>query len=230
MTIKGIIWDADGTLLDSMEIWDHAPDHYLETLGIEPEPNLGEILFEMSLEQGAKYLIDRYHLPVGVADVLEGIHCQIETFYRREVTLKPGAKELLAEFKQKGYPMILATSGDKDCIRQACERLEIRQYFTELLFCSEVGAGKDRPDIYLEAARKMNCRPDEALVVEDALHAIETAKKIAKKEGILVGISSGAAMYAAMELAKRKEYAGKTIVVLLPDSGDRYYSTQLFQN
>ena len=87
------------------------------------------------------------------------------------------AKELLAEFKQKGYPMILATSGDKDCIRQACERLEIRQYFTELLFCSEVGAGKDRPDIYLEAARKMNCRPDEALVVEDALHAIETAKK-----------------------------------------------------
>ena len=158
MTIKGIIWDADGTLLDSMEIWDHAPDHYLETLGIEPEPNLGEILFEMSLEQGAKYLIDRYHLPVGVADVLEGIHCQIETFYRREVTLKPGAKELLAEFKQKGYPMILATSGDQDCIRQACERLEIRQYFTELLFCSEVGAGKDRPDIYLEAARKMNCR------------------------------------------------------------------------
>ena len=177
MTIKGIIWDADGTLLDSMEIWEHAPDHYLETLGIEPEPNLGEILFEMSLEQGAKYLIDRYHLPVGVADVLEGIHCQIETFYRREVTLKPGAKELLAEFKQKGYPMILATSGDQDCIRQACERLEIRQYFTELLFCSEVGAGKDRPDIYLEAARKMNCRPDEALVVEDALHAIETAKK-----------------------------------------------------
>ncbi len=131
----------------------------------------------MSLEQGAKYLIDRYHLPVGVADVLEGIHCQIETFYRREVTLKPGAKELLAEFKQKGYPMILATSGDQDCIRQACERLEIRQYFTELLFCSEVGAGKDRPDIYLEAARKMNCRPDEALVVEDALYAIETAKK-----------------------------------------------------
>lgn len=60
--------------------------------------------------------------------------------------------------------------------------------------------------------------------------AIETAKKIAKKEGILVGISSGAAMYAAMELAKRKEYAGKNIVVLLPDSGDRYYSTPLFQN
>ena len=70
---------------------------------------------------------------------------------------------------------------------------------------------------------------DEIMQVENDA-AIETAKKIAKKEGILVGISSGAAMYAAMELANRKEYAGKTIVVLLPDSGDRYYSTQLFQN
>ena len=70
---------------------------------------------------------------------------------------------------------------------------------------------------------------DEIMQVENDA-AIENAKKIAKKEGILVGISSGAAMYAAMELAKRKEYAGKTIVVLLPDSGDRYYSTQLFQN
>lgn len=104
MTIKGIIWDADGTLLDSMEIWDHAPDHYLEILGIEPEPNLGEILFEMSLEQGAKYLIDRYHLPVGVADVLEGIHCQIETFYRREVTLNRGQKSFWQNSNKKDTP------------------------------------------------------------------------------------------------------------------------------
>lgn len=68
---------------------------------------------------------------------------------------------------------------------------------------------------------------DEVIPVENEA-AFETAKKLAKSEGIQVGISSGAALYAATELAKRPENKGKNIVVLLPDSGDRYYSTELF--
>ncbi len=68
---------------------------------------------------------------------------------------------------------------------------------------------------------------DEIITVSNE-DAFETGKEIAKTEGVLVGISSGAALFAALELAKRPENEGKTIVALLPDSGDRYYSTSLF--
>ena len=68
---------------------------------------------------------------------------------------------------------------------------------------------------------------DEIFTVEND-DAFATGKLLAKKEGILVGISSGAALYGAIELAKRPENKGKTIVALLPETGDRYYSTPLF--
>ena len=69
---------------------------------------------------------------------------------------------------------------------------------------------------------------DEIIRIENE-DAFETSKFLTKKEGILTGISSGAALLAAIQLAKRPENKGKTIVALLPDSGDRYYSTPLFQ-
>ena len=68
---------------------------------------------------------------------------------------------------------------------------------------------------------------DEVFTVENE-DAFETSRTLTRTEGILTGISSGAALYAAIQLAKRPENKGKTIVALLPDSGDRYYSTPLF--
>jgi len=68
---------------------------------------------------------------------------------------------------------------------------------------------------------------DEIVTVSNE-DAFDTSKKVAAAEGLLVGISSGAALYAATQIAKRPEFAGKNVVVLLPDTGERYLSTPLF--
>ncbi|MDE7463976.1 MAG: pyridoxal-phosphate dependent enzyme, partial [Clostridiales bacterium] len=69
---------------------------------------------------------------------------------------------------------------------------------------------------------------DEVIAVSDS-DAVAFAKAMGRHEGVLVGISSGAALCAAVELARRDEFDGKTIVALMPDGGDRYYSTKLFE-
>ena len=63
----------------------------------------------------------------------------------------------------------------------------------------------------------------------DSAQAVEFARRLAREEGILVGISCGAAAAAAIRLAKKPEFAGKTLVVILPDAGERYLSTALFE-
>jgi len=85
-----------------------------------------------------------------------------------------------------------------------------------------IGAG------FIPDVLNRNIIDDIILVTDD--QAIETARKLAEEEGILSGISCGAAMYAAVEAAKRKENTGKLVVVILPDFGERYLSTVLFQN
>jgi len=69
---------------------------------------------------------------------------------------------------------------------------------------------------------------DEIIKVRDE-DAFQTSRLLAKKEGLLVGISSGAAVFAALEVARRPENEGKLLVVILPDTGERYLSTTLFQ-
>jgi cysteine synthase A len=74
----------------------------------------------------------------------------------------------------------------------------------------------------------LNTKVYDEVFTASAEKSFEAAKLLARREGISVGISSGAALYGAIELAKRPENKGKVIVALLPDSGDRYYSTPLF--
>lgn len=174
--IKAAIFDVDGTLLDSMPIWEDAGERYLKSVGIAAGPELGKILFPMSLEEAAVYMKEEYKLPYSAEEIVDGTLQVIEQFYREEVLLKEGAASVLAKMKAQKIRIAAATSGNRELVEAAFTRLGIRNYFEKIFTCTEVGAGKSQPDIYLRAAKSLGAVPEETLVFEDALHAMETAK------------------------------------------------------
>ncbi|SHO52442.1 HAD family hydrolase [Anaerocolumna xylanovorans] len=173
--IRGVIFDVDGVLLDSMPMWSHISEWYLESLGLVPEKNLSQRIFAMSMAEGARYLKQQYAPMPGEEEILDGISKLLETFYRDKLEPKPGVKETLQWISQRKVPMIIATSSDSKAVEAALERLDIKKYFLDILTCTQIGAGKDRPDIYIAAQKKMNSPTKETIVVEDALHALRTA-------------------------------------------------------
>ena len=174
--IKGVIFDIDGVLLDSLGIWDDLGARYLMSIGVQPEEGLNEILFSMSMEQGSSYLNEHYHLQKSDAQVHMGITQMIEDFYFFEVLPKPGAKEILEFFKAKGIKMTAATSSPRIHVEKALERNGMLKFIDKLFTNTEVGASKHEPKIYNEAAAFLGTKPCEILVFEDSLYALKTAK------------------------------------------------------
>ena len=104
--IKGMIFDADGTLLDSMPIWDDLGARYLKGIGIEAEPGLSEILFCMSLEESAAYMKRTYGLSQTEEEIRNGVLAKLDDFYVNEVQAKPGVSEFLRTLHERKVPMM----------------------------------------------------------------------------------------------------------------------------
>ncbi len=176
MMIRCAVFDFDGTLFDSMYVWDRAGESYLRSMGKEPKPSVGEAMKRMSLYQAACFFREDYGLTAPVAEIMAGINRTVEGFYFREVEPKPGAVLLLDRLRGMGIPMCIATATDRYQIEAALARCGMTRYFDAVFTCSEVGHGKDEPDIFRLAAAHFACERRNALIFEDSLHAVRTAR------------------------------------------------------
>ena len=174
--IKGAIFDLDGTLLDSMFIWDTIGEEYLRSLGKEPHEDLKETFMTLTLEEAAEYYREHYGVTLSVKEIVDGVNAMVEQTYRTKVTLKPGISEYLAWLKENGVRMCVATVTDRYLVEETLERLGVRHYFSEIFTCAEVGFGKDKPVIYQKALEHLGTAKDETYVFEDMLFALNTAK------------------------------------------------------
>ena len=173
--IKGVIFDVDGVLLDSMGIWTDLGARYLVSIGSKPEEGLSDILFSMSMEQGAEYLKEHYSLSQSADEILEGLRNMLRDFYYYEVHAKAGAEILLRMISNAGIKITAATSSPRCHIEKALERNGLLGYVSRMFTNSEIGKSKHFPDIYNAASGYMGTAPEETLVFEDSLYALRTA-------------------------------------------------------
>ena len=174
--LKGAIFDFDGTLVDSMFIWDTIGEDYLRTLGKEPHEDLKETFMTLSLEEAAEYYRTHYGVTLSVKEIVDGVNTMVEGIYRTRVALKQGVADFLAQLKENGTRMCIATVTDRYLVEETLDRLGILQYFSEIFTCAEVGYGKDKPIIYRKALEHLGTTKNETYVFEDSLFALKTAK------------------------------------------------------
>ena len=173
--IRAAVFDVDGTLLDSMPIWENAAAVFLAKYGIEAEAGLGRRLYPLSMQEGAAYLQEKYRLSMSSDKIIAGVGAVVSDFYAAEAPLKPNAAAFLNALREKSIPMAIATSNERSAVEAAFRRLGILQYFTEIFTCSEIGAGKTKPDIYQRAAEALQAAPGCTWVFEDAYYAAKSA-------------------------------------------------------
>lgn len=174
-SIKAAVFDLDGTLLDSSRIWEDLGGRFLLSIGVTPETELPVILGSMSLEEGCSYLSGHYRLRQTPEQVRTALLDILSDFYRSECELKSGAFQLLTKLKECGIPAVIATAGDRELSAAAMKRLDILDMFCGMVTCRECG-GKDKPDIFLTAAKLAGSTPEHTAVFEDSLMAVSTAK------------------------------------------------------
>lgn len=174
---SGVIFDMDGTLLDSMSMWHTLDVQYLRQYGCEPEPDFQQIVATMTLDVAAAYMSEHYKLPRTPKQVAEEFMALVNDYYRNVLQLKPGMLELLQELKRRGILIMVATANEYDMTYAALERTGALQYIQGLVTCTMARAGKESPAVYLMACEKINKDVSECVIFEDSLFAIKTANK-----------------------------------------------------
>ncbi|MGI5893403.1 MAG: HAD family hydrolase [Candidatus Merdivicinus sp.] len=176
MDWKGIIFDMDGTLLDSMIYWRRIGSICLKYFGKEPrEADFDRRIYRMSNEQIIRIFAEYGMTFQNRQDYVNTYYAAIKPYYEKVKPLD-GVPEFLKKMQEKGERMCVATATRSDVAIPVLERLDLMKYFEFLLCCDDVGAGKDKPDIYLRAAEKLGYPVAETLVMEDALYCVRTAK------------------------------------------------------
>lgn len=170
--IEAVIFDMDGTLIDSMSIWKQIDIEHFAMYGKELPENLQSEIEGMSFYQTAEYIKEKYDFPETIEEMVELWNQMARKKYAEEVPFKKGAKQFLELCKSKGMKLGIATSNSRFLYDAVSEHLGFDEYFDCVLTGTEVLNGKPAPDVYLKVAENLSVSPQNCLVFEDIIKGI----------------------------------------------------------
>lgn len=174
--IDGVIFDLDGTLVDSMWMWKTIDVEYLARFGLEFPTDLQGKIEGMSFSETAIYFKERFNLPDSLDQIKSDWNKMAWDKYLYEVPLKEGAREFLQYLKDNHIPAGIATSNYRDLVDLIIDKLNIAEFFASIRTSCEVEKGKPSPDIYLLVANDLGVDPKKCLVFEDVIQGVMGGK------------------------------------------------------
>ena len=203
MAIKACVFDFDGTLGDSMWVWDALGDVFTEARGLKKFDGFSELLAVYGLKEGPKELLRRYELDEDPQQVLAEWLAFAAQKYATEVPFKPCAKEYLAQLRESGIKTAVATAQRRKPLEAAIENNNAAGLFDLVLVCDEVtDTGKTTPAVYLAAAQMLGVQPQECVVFEDVSKAAVQAHRGGMR---VVGVSDDHAQQNRAELIEEAD-------------------------
>ena len=175
-TLQGVIFDLDGTLLDSTGMWRQVDGRLMAHYGKEVPPDLSETVQRMSIEEFSQFFVEEFDLPVTPEQIAQQVADMVAEEYREKLQLKPHVPEILDWLDQQDIPYGVATATYGELAEAALRRLHVWGRLRFLLTEQNAGAPKTQPRIFQLAAQKLHLGRRQIAVVEDSLHALEGAK------------------------------------------------------
>lgn len=176
-----VIFDLDGSLVDSMWMWRAIDIEYLGRFGIPLPEDLQSKIEGMSFSETAVYFKEFFHIPDSLEKIKDDWNRMAWDKYANEVPLKSGIPEFLRGCRKHGIKLGIATSNSRELVENIVEVHKLRDYFSCIMTGCDVAHGKPAPDIYLAVSEKLRVNPERCLVFEDIIPGIQAGKSAGMK-------------------------------------------------
>ncbi len=185
MNLTGAIFDMDGTLVGSLGFWDYIwrrlGEVFLGNPNFRPDPITEKAVRTAPLYEAMHLVHDSCCVGKSGDEVFELVDRELCNYYKNIVELKPGVREFLEHLYAQGVKMCVASATASHLIAVLMEKFGLSKYFTRIFSCSEVGCGKEHPDVFIAAHNYLGTPKESTWIFEDSIVALETAAKAGYK-------------------------------------------------